>query len=274
MCEPQIENYIHMNDYYEALDQYYFQEEEVKPWLHELRKEIQAFEKRQWNKVEDPDDKIIIDRIYLSKEDERPIATQNDIDRIRSLFNKSKTHGLSFYRKVLDELHYYQTPIEVRENNPWIDSIYVKWNELEYEDTKKKKKDQIQEEARKQRALETRNNKKYKCYECNLFTNNRKIWEEHIGSKDHFIKTNDQEGLAKLKCEACGKDDFENLLEVDKHKKTLHCDALRTCPHCKKLFTRKQTFLEHNQSTCSSKINAEKQKDLEQLEALKKKLGL
>lgn len=265
--EPVIEDYIHIEDFYDALDEHHMND-----WMDWVKSRIKETNKKQSNKIQDPDDKAVLDKLYKVDKPDVPIATQRDLDKIQNLLRTSKVQGLLLYQRLVDELSKFDF-CSLREENGWIDSVYAKWNELEYKATKEKKAQEKQAEDRKARALSTRNNKKYKCHECEVYTNNFKYWEEHITSRSHFEKTNDDHGIERLKCEACGKDDFNSILEVERHKNTLACKELRTCPTCQKICTRKQTFVDHVEK-CKDKQELEKQKKLLLLEKLKEELGM
>lgn len=150
-------------------------------------------------------------------------CTLDDLQKLVNHFNKFR---------ILDDYEYCSDYYEV----------YQRWCEKEQLTLSLRQRERTKKEGYLMRAENNKANKKYKCETCELYTNNQKLYSEHILSREHFEATSDQDSLSKLCCTACGKDDFKNLYDVQKHESKRECVELRTCPICKKTCSRKQTF--------------------------------
>ena len=137
--------------------------------------------------------------------------------------------------------------------------VYTRWCEKEQQLIALKKREENKRHGYAMRAENIKENKKFKCVACDLYTNNKKLYDDHLLTRDHFIAIDDQDSIAKLFCKACGKNDFKSLTEVYKHENKRECAELRTCPICKKVCSRKQTYEDHFNECKNKMIELEKQ---------------
>ena len=247
--------------------------EYVTEMIAEIKKLNKQHKERMDNRFRDIDEETILKLLDDNYDGKNPPITKKELDNIYHKYEKYPQKNLTCYRTILDELQKWDVSPELRCESSWIDGIYAKWSELEYEDIQQSKQLKSREEARQKLIIENRNNKKYKCVPCSLYTNNSTVFSEHLEFRKHFEIINDQASIDKLFCSGCKKTDFLSVKDVTKHTETRACIQLRTCDNCSKIFTRKQTYLDHV-SLCKIKQTEEHDNKLKQLEKLKLELGL
>ena len=270
--DPNYQDDNHLSDFEEVdlMVGDHADSEYVAQCVAEIKKLNKEHKSRMTNRFRETDEEAILEMLDKNNDGKNPPITKKELDNIYSKYQKYSQKNLTCYRHIIDDLQKWEISIELRNEALWIDGIYAKWSELEYEDIQVAKKTKKKDDARQKLILETRNNKQYKCEPCSLYTNNASSYKDHLEAREHFVKINDTESLAKLSCLACTRDDFFSIHDVNKHKETLACSALRTCPTCSKVCSRKQTHLDHI-FICESKQKEKLLKDQEKKELEEKK---
>jgi len=176
--------------------------------------------------------------------------------------------SLDELKQIISHFNKYELNPEESPCNEYLE-VYQRWCEKEHQLIALRKREENKAAGYAMRAENNKQNKKYKCVACDLFTNNKKLYEDHIVTREHFEAINDQDSISKLCCNACGKNDFKSLTDVYKHENKRECSELRTCPICKKVCSRKQTYLDHF-TECKNKME-EMKKQLEIYNSLSQK---